>query len=544
MNIKNIAGYAIILSLFVGSVSDFAFAQTEQGQQSGAEQKSNIKDSVDVSNQVGDNQASQVNTNANVAAVGEPVITQNSNQAVPEETVFVFGQNQKTDLPKIQRRKKSDIVDPLSILPQGQDGNLANTTAEAAAIAQQDTKTRAQIKKIRDTYAQLVEAFDNNDQKATQKLYKSFMKQLASADIQPALMFFLFDDYDEIMAKLGNLYGLETATTLRTATPDNSIPLTLEDQALVERYIKIFTTGKSKQNIEQALARAQIYKDIVEPTLAEFNLPPELKYLPVIESLYKPRALSRAGALGLWQIMPSRARALGLRVNYWVDERLDPEKATEAAALYLKQLYLMLGDWHLALAAYNRGEYGLIRDMRFSNASSITEMVQRRAIPKETQNYIPQFIAVSIIAKDPKKYGLNVDANVEPLKYDVVKTDKVMDLKIAAEAAGITVERLRELNPSIKEWCTPHGYSGFELKIPYGSRELFLANIAKVKELNPSPGIVKYKIVKGDNISKIAEAFKTTQKNIIADNPSIAKSKYLQVGAVLTIKPGKGYVFK
>ena len=107
----------------------------------------------------------------------------------------------------------------------------------------------------------------------------------------------------------------------------------------------------------------------------------------------------------MWQIMAHRGQALGLKINYWVDERKDPVKATRAAAKYLRELYILLNDWHLALSAYNRGEYGLIRDMKFSNASSVLEMKERNALPKETQNYVPQFIASVKIAKNPEEYG-------------------------------------------------------------------------------------------------------------------------------------------
>ena len=200
--------------------------------------------------------------------------------------------------------------------------------------------------------------------------------------------------------------------------------------------------------------------------------------MPVVESLYNNKVVSKAGAVGIWQIMAHRGRALGLKINYWIDERRDPEKATKAACLYLKQLYLMFNNWHLALAAYNRGEYGLIRDMRFSNASNISEMSDRNAIPKETQKYVPQFIAAVKIAVDPQKYVFDKLNILESLRYDTIKTDKVIDLKIAAKCAETTLEEIKRLNPALNAWCTPQGYPSFELKIPYGTKTKFLENIA------------------------------------------------------------------
>jgi membrane-bound lytic murein transglycosylase D len=293
--------------------------------------------------------------------------------------------------------------------------------------------------------------------------------------------------------------------------------------------------------VKTAIERSGAYKDMILKILREFSLPEELFYLPIVESLYNLNTVSHAGAVGLWQIMPHRGRALGLQINYWIDERRDPEKSTKAACTYLKQLYLMLNDWHLVLAAYNRGEYGLIRDMKFSNASDISEMVSRNAIPKETQNYVPQFIAAATIGSDIEKYGFTNLEYYSPQKYDTYQTDKIIDLKIVAQCAGTTVEEIKKLNPALNAWCTPHGYPNFELKIPYGSKESFIENIAKVKDLNPSPGFIKHKVAKGEWIEKIAAKYKTTPKEIYKDNSNLPKQKYLHQGQIIIIKPGRKY---
>ena len=264
------------------------------------------------------------------------------------------------------------------------------------------------------------------------------------------------------------------------------------------------------------------------------------QYLPVVESLYRVEDLSRAGALGLWQIMPQRARALDLKLNYWIDERKDPEKSTRAAARYLKELFLMLDDWHLVLAGYNRGEFGLVRDLKFSNATTICEMAERSAVPKETQLYVPQFIAVSMIGEDPQKYGYDLVYD-PPLVYDTVKIPTVIDLKIVAQCAGTSLSTIRELNPSLIAWCTPHNAPDFELHIPSGTAGAFTANIALVKDLNPSPGYIKYKVLGNDWLEKIAKKFSTTVTAIKEDNARVKKQKYLRVGQVLIIRPGRKY---
>jgi len=239
--------------------------------------------------------------------------------------------------------------------------------------------------------------------------------------------------------------------------------------------------------------------------------------------------------------MASRGHALGLQINYWVDERKDPVKATRAAAKYLKELFILLNDWHLALSGYNRGEYGLIRDMKFSNASSVLEMKDRNAIPKETQNYIPQFIVAVQIGTNPEKYGFKDLEYEQPLQYDTVIIDKVIDLKIVAKCANTTVEEIRELSPSIMAWCTPHGYKNFELNLPYGSKDIFLENIVKEKDLNPDLGFVKHKVKKGEWLEKIAAKYKTTVKTIKQDNPKLKKQKHLRQGQILVVRPGRKY---
>jgi membrane-bound lytic murein transglycosylase D len=473
--------------------------------------------------------------------------TQTQNQSPPaaqsqeldasRDIAPIFQKPAKQDLPLIQDYSNNSTT--------SLDDNTIDAIVSAFRKTKDDKKTFEAIMLANESYKNMRQAFMSNNQSDAKKYFSQFMKSINSVNTEPALLFFFFDDFEKILSKLNNLYEAKNSAPSSKPSDSNaaafSINLNLADEALIEKYIKIFTTGRAKETIKAAIARSGAYSEIVDAALKKFNLPQELKYLPVIESHYLAGPVSRAGAAGLWQIMPSRGRALGLQVNYWVDERFDPKKATEAAALYLKQLFLMLNDWHLVLAAYNRGEYGLVRDMKYSNASDITEMVKRNAIPRETQNYVPQFLAIVRIMKDPQKYGFDDIQYQEPIKYDTVKMDKIIDLKIAAECAQTTQEEIKRLNPSLKTWRTPHGYSNFELKIPYGTKQIFLENIAAVKDLNPSTGFIKYTVQKGDYLGKIAGMFKTTESAILNDNPMLQKSKYLQPGAVLTIRPGKGY---
>lgn len=400
------------------------------------------------------------------------------------------------------------------------------------------SNTKAKISAAQEAYKEAVTAFKEGAFERSKKYFSIFIKKISKADIDPGAFLFIFEDIDEILAKLNQFYISDDSALSKK---NYSISMTLSDDSLVRKYIEIYSSGKGKERIKTAFERSAAYKDMILNTLRDFNLPTELFYLPVVESLYNPNTVSRAGAVGLWQIMPHRGRALDLQINYWIDERRDPEKSTKAACIYLKQLYLMLNDWHLVLAAYNRGEYGLIRDMKFSNASDISEMVSRKAVPKETQNYVPQFIAAATIGADLENYGFTNLHYDSPQKYDIYKTDKVIDLKIVAQCAGTTVEEIKKLNPALNAWCTPHGYTDFELKIPYGSKYAFIENIENVKDLNPSSGFIKHKVAKGEWLEKIATKYKTTPKEIYKDNTNLSRQKYLRPGQIIIIRPGRKY---
>ena len=373
--------------------------------------------------------------------------------------------------------------------------------------------------------------------------YHKFLEKLNSLELKPEEVEFLLTDCENILRKIKNINGLET--NKEHLNRDEAFEISMDyDEEILNNWIQKYSTGKAAQGIRLALERSGKYKDMIVSVLKEYNLPEDLQYLPIIESLFNNNVVSKAKAVGMWQIMAHRGKALGLQINYWVDERRDPVKSTRAAAKYLRELFVLLNDWHLALSAYNRGEYGLIRDMKFSNSSSVMEMKERHAIPKETQNYVPQFIASVKIAKNPEEYGFKDLKYEEPLSFDTVVIDKVIDLKIVAKCADTTVEVIKELNPSILAWCTPHGYKNFELHLPAGTKDLFLENISKEKDLNPDPGFIKYKIKKGDYLERIAREFRTTVKAIKEDNPKLKKQKYLQPKQVIIIRPGRKYYTK
>ncbi|MBI5623600.1 MAG: transglycosylase SLT domain-containing protein [Elusimicrobia bacterium] len=307
------------------------------------------------------------------------------------------------------------------------------------------------------------------------------------------------------------------------------------DNEITRKFISIYTRQRPK-SVEEALGRSGRYRAMMLRRLREAGLPEELFYLVMTESEYLPMARSRTGAAGLWQFMPGTARRYGLKVSFWVDERYDPEKATAAAVRYLKDLREWFGDWHLAVAAYNRGENGIGRDLAFTRATDFGTVSRRGALPGETQHYVPKFMACVLIGEDPGRYGLR-PVYEEPFAFDTAEVDKPLSLAVAAQAAGVPEDRLKALNPELAAWATPPETT-YALRVPKGSREAFLSALAQVKDWNPGPELVRYRVQAGDSLGKIAGRFRTTVKAVMALN-GLKTSRRLRPGTVLKVRPGR-----
>ena len=418
---------------------------------------------------------------------------------------------------------------------------------------------RRVIKETENFYNQAVIAYEEGKIDLAENLYKRALKKLAKSNLDAVLNYQLKEEYDNLFGKLDVLLdemernsqsildvskeelkgteNLEAEEIKRNYT----IPIDIEN-SLAKKYISLYTKGKRRKAIAEALERSGRYREMIFGVLEEYDLPRELVYLPVVESLYKVSAYSRARAVGLWQLMETPARNLGLVINYWIDERRDPEKSTRAALKFLKDLHVWFNDWHLALAAYNRGQSGIGRDLKFSKSVDFNQLVERKALPKETENFVPKFMACVSIGENYQDYGFPLNFE-EPLSYDEVVLDKVIDLEVIAKCVGTTEAKIKKLNPALRVWCTPKNYPNFKLKLPPGTEEKFFTNIVKVKDLTPGRGFIRYKVKRGDILGRIARKYYTTVYAIKRGN-KIRNINRIRPGQLLIIRPGIKYFRK
>ncbi len=326
-------------------------------------------------------------------------------------------------------------------------------------------------------------------------------------------------------------FGLEILPGDRAKQdPEFDIPIVINAQ--VEQFIQYFQTT-ARNRFSTWLARSEKYIPFMRNFLKENGLPEDLVYMALIESGFNPYAYSRSKASGPWQFIYLTGKRYGLSSNWWIDERRDPEKSTIAAAKYLKDLYDMFECWYLAAAGYNAGEKKIATAMKRYGTEDFWELTKYRYLKQETKDYVPQMIAAALIAKDPEKYGFVGIEYQEPLRYDKVKVPQVTDLRLIARACEVTVDEIKDLNPELSRWCTPPNFPDYEIKIPFGKRELFLKNF----EILYPGGKFQFKthvVKKGDTFPKIAKLYRIDLEPVFEINRLNNKSR-LSTGMHLLI---------
>ncbi|MEJ5226515.1 transglycosylase SLT domain-containing protein [Thermodesulfovibrio sp.] len=307
----------------------------------------------------------------------------------------------------------------------------------------------------------------------------------------------------------------------------------------IEKHINLFSE-RLKGKFSLWLSRSGRYIEIMKEILIEKGLPEELVYLPLIESGFNVNARSPAKAVGPWQFIESTAKRYGLIVDWWRDERKDPIKSTIAAANYLNDLYKMFGDWSLALAAYNAGEGRIYRAVNKIGENDYWSLLNTRYIPKETQNYVPKYIAAITIAKQPENFGFANIKEHEPLNYEEVTIPSPTDIDLIAKCAETDLETIKELNPELKRWSTPMNVKEYKIRIPADKKEIFISNFEKIppeKRFSYDTYITQ----KGDNITKIVQKTKLTSK-VLYELNGTEIFKNLKPGTKIIIPPHDKFV--
>lgn len=295
------------------------------------------------------------------------------------------------------------------------------------------------------------------------------------------------------------------------------VPLILNRQ--VNNHIQ-FLTQRRPGTMRAWLDRSTYYFPMMKKIFEEEGAPLELIHLSMIESGLVPTARSHARAVGLWQFIYATGAAYGLEVNWWIDERRDPEKATRAAARHLKDLYEIWGDWHLALAGYNVSPRAMRRAINQSGGVVDYWHIHPH-LPRETRGYVPAFIAAALVAMNPEDFGFAPPVTTRIYEYDIVPIEGSIDLNILAGFASITTQELRNLNPELLRFATPPGPKPYPLKIPKGQKASFLAAYETMPETRRQT-LVVHSVSRGETLGAIANRYGITVRALYSANENLS----------------------
>jgi membrane-bound lytic murein transglycosylase D len=343
-------------------------------------------------------------------------------------------------------------------------------------------------------------------------------------------------------ASIDTLLAIETFDTAKPALATaeaveadlentaHDIPIPTNDRVL--RYVELFQ-GRLREFLTDGLSRGAQYLPMIQATFRAEGLPLDLAYIPLIESAFKPSALSRASARGVWQFMRGTALENGLKADWYIDERADAEKATVAAAKYLKTLHNMFEDWHLAMASYNGGPGRVKRALTRSRKNDFWQLsATTRFLPRETRDYVPMILAAVIIAKNPAQYGFDIEPMVLPAT-ETVMAPAALDLRRVAEWASVPVDDIQKLNPEFRRWTTPVKAGQYSIRVPQGTAERVREGLAASapSQLN---AMQWHTVKKGETLATIAKKLRVNRTDLAEANYLKVTSK-VKVGGKLVI---------
>jgi len=307
----------------------------------------------------------------------------------------------------------------------------------------------------------------------------------------------------------------------------------------VHYYINYFT-GPARGTFTRWLERSTRYLPLMQEIFAAEGLPLDLVYLALVESGFNNRAYSWAHAAGPWQFISSTGRLYGMQSDWWYDERRDFEKATRAAARFLKDLHGRFdGDWYLAVASYNAGPGKIRRAINMYNSRDFWEISRHSYLKTETKHYVPKLLATLLIAKQPEKYGFVDLKYQEPLLFDTVEVPTTTDLEIVAKFCDISYDEIKNLNPELSRWCTPPGVKNYVLRVPAGKKAQFDQQYSLLPAAERA-NYQRHRVRSGDTLLALAKKYGIRVNDIVAMN-SIRNPRALRIGADLVLPLRKGW---
>ncbi len=328
--------------------------------------------------------------------------------------------------------------------------------------------------------------------------------------------------------KAGSINNGEDIDAFDHPLADACLDFPLEENRAVSNCLRYFTTIKRDQ-IQNSLNRSSLYIKMIRRKLKEKGLPLDLAYLVMIESGYNPRARSYARARGLWQFIPATGKLYDLKIDWWIDERCDPEKSTDAALNYLQYLHQKYDSWLLAIAAYNTGEKRVSQAIRKARSKNFWVLSRKRLLPRQTRSYVPAFIAAVIIGRNPEAYGFAPPELLpEPPRIEIQQT---VSLQSLASTCNINEEILKDMNPHLIRNCSPPFKAG--LRLPHGMEHMVVERLKEFTGKNQSD-LLQHKVNRGETLSIIAAKYGTSVEAIAAANV-IHNVNLIERGSVLLI---------
>ncbi len=424
------------------------------------------------------------------------------------------------------------------------ESSVAQPQQQSAEDAQKSQKDQALITRAEQAYNSGVANYQANHLDAARQDFDSAVDQMLSSGMDLKTDPQLSDEFDHLLNAINTLelaalkrgnglspkleaspldavtgltFSTDPALTARLKSELNTtsdLPLVINDQ--VAGYINAFANSPAfRAHMHSSMERAGRYKTLIQKVLADEGVPQDLIYLAVAESGFQPQALNaKSGAGGMWQFMPTGA--YGLVRNGYFDERFDPEKSSRAYAKYIKVLYNQLGDWYLAMAAYDWGPGNIQRAVMRTGYADFWELYRRNAMPAETRAYVPKILAAIIMAKNPERYGLDKLALDKTVLYDTVSVDYAIDMRLVADVTEVNVQEIAALNPSLLRMTTPRDMS-FDLHLPAGTKQVFLDRLKDIPEDRRASW--RFHIVKpGETVDQIATSLHSRVADITSTN--------------------------